>query len=513
MRLGFVLALLAAMMLPFSARAEWLEASSANFVVYADDSRRDILKFSEQLERYHAALAFLTGTKLETPSPSNRVTVYVVRSQTDVQKIHGDASRYLGGFYLPRAGGSIAIVPSVATGTTSLDFSMTTLLHEYAHHFMISTSRFPMPRWYSEGGAEFFSAATFPASGGISIGRPATHRAAELLIPSLARDVKAAELLDPPEQSRSKGYDAFYGKSWLLFHYLTFDETRKGQIERYIRLLTGGKNARDAALEAFGDAGKLEQDLDAYLRRPRLSSFNLKPEAVPTGPVALRPLSPGEVAMMPVRIRSKRGVDEKAAKALLADARGVAARFPADPAVLAALAEAEHDAGNDREAIVAADAAIASDPAQVNAHVQKGLSLFRMAASAPDRPEAYRKVRVAFVALNRREPDHPLPLIYYYRTFVSQGLPPPDLALAGLEQAAGLAPFDLGLKMTLASEQVRRRQFDAARQNLGPIAYNPHGGELAAAAQRLLAKLDAEPGWDGKDFAAIVGAADALEGE
>ena len=66
--------------------------------------------------------------------------------------------------------------------------------------------------------------------------------------------------------------------------------------------------------------------------------------------------------MMPVIIRSRRGVDDEGAKAVLTDARAIASRFPKDPAVLSALAEAEHDAGNDKEAIAAADAALADDP-------------------------------------------------------------------------------------------------------------------------------------------------------
>ena len=51
---------LLALALPGAARAEWFEASSAHFVVYADDSERDIRKFSEQLERYHEAMAVIT---------------------------------------------------------------------------------------------------------------------------------------------------------------------------------------------------------------------------------------------------------------------------------------------------------------------------------------------------------------------------------------------------------------------------------------------------------------------
>lgn len=506
MRRAFWLGLLA-LVLPGAARAEWLQASSAHFVVYADDSERDIRKFSDQLERYHAAMAALMSAQLPLPSPSNRVTVYIVKNDAEVRRLHRGDDRFVRGFYVPRAGNSLAIVPHVTTGTTDLDFSMTALLHEYAHHYMISSSTFPMPRWYSEGGAEFFASASFPSKGGVSVGRPAMHRAAELLLPGFARDVKAVDLIDPPKETKSRGYDAFYGKSWLLFHYLVMDDKRDGQMTRYLQAMAKGKSSREAGLEVFGDFAQLERDLDSYLTKSRMFAFTLPPAMISVGPIEVRRLTPGEAAIVPIRTRSQLGVDEAEAKALLVEARAVAVRFPEDPAVLSGLAEAEHDAGNDKEAIAAADTALAKDPSQVNAYIQKGKALFRMAADAPDRAAAYSKARVVFAALNRREIDHPMPLIYYYRSFVEQGQVPSQLAVDGLARAVELAPFDLGLRMTLASEQVRLRQFEQAKQTLGPIAYNPHGGGLAAAAQRVLSKMDADPAWDGQSFAAVAGSA------
>lgn len=514
MRLAFWLGVLA-LLAPGAAQAEWLQASSAHFVVYANDSERDIRTFSQQLERYDSALSVITNTPRATPSPSNRVTIYVVGGESEVRKLYGDGSKYLGAFYLPRAGGSLAIVPRVTTGTTELGFSMIALLHEYAHHFMISTSSFPMPRWYSEGGAEFFASASFGSDGSVGIGRPAMHRAAELLAPGFARDVTVESLLDPAVYERSRGkstsYDAYYGKSWLLFHYLTFDDARKGQLNRYLKLMIQGKSSREAGLEAFGDFAKLEHDLDSYLNRSRMMSLKLPAKMLETGPIEVRRLSAGEAAMMPVRIRSRRGVTEEQAKALLPEARAIAARFPDDPAVLAALAEAEHDAGNDKEAIAAADAALAKDPSQVNAYVQKGLSLFDLAEKNPT-PGAFTAARAPFIALNRMENDHPLPLIFYYRSFVQQGKPPTQLALDGLARAAQLAPFDLGLRMTLAVAQLRHHQVAEARANLAPVAYNPHGGSLAETAQRVLARMDADPKWDGQDVAMMAAGTDADAG-
>src|SRR5690606_30829596 len=71
---------LALVLAPASVQAEWFEASSANFVVYADDSERDVRRFSEQLELYHEAMEGMTGLDLPLPSPSNRLTVFVVSS-------------------------------------------------------------------------------------------------------------------------------------------------------------------------------------------------------------------------------------------------------------------------------------------------------------------------------------------------------------------------------------------------------------------------------------------------
>jgi hypothetical protein len=52
---------------------------------------------------------------------------------------------------------------------------MTVLLHEYAHHFLISNSGFPDPRWVGEGAAEFFSSVKF------NDGRRIEHRHANAI--------------------------------------------------------------------------------------------------------------------------------------------------------------------------------------------------------------------------------------------------------------------------------------------------------------------------------------------
>ena len=497
-----ILLALGTLLAPAAARAEWLEASSAHFVVYADDSEKDILKFSRQLERFHSAISVVTRVPFPKPSPSNRVTVYVVGSESEVRKLAGAKDRLLSAFYLPRPGGSLAIVPRVTTGTTQLDFSMIALLHEYAHHFMFATSTASMPRWYSEGAAEFFASASFYADGGVGIGQAANHRASELYY---GRDVPVAQLLDTQDGTRRSSVDAFYGKSWLLFHYLTFSPDRRGQLAQYLKLMGQGRSSKDAGLEVFGDPKALEEELANYIRRTTILSLKLPADRLESGEVTVRRLREGEAAAMPVQIRSRRGVDPKLAREVLPEARALAARYPDEAAVLSVLAEAEHDAGNDAEAIAAADAAIARDPTLTNPYVQKGLSMYRLAAKAPDPASAYAAARAPFLALNKLENDHPLPLIYNYLSFTLQQKPPTDNAVTGLRRAAQLAPFDQSLRMMLATEQVRRREAVEARRNLQVVAYSPHGGRLAAAAQRVLDHMATHPDWDGQDVAAVIG--------
>lgn len=213
-RVLLTFALVASVLLASSpARADWYEASSDHFVIYADDSEKDLRRYAENLERYHGAMEQLTGRKVGKPSPSNRVTIFVVGNQRELRKVAGTKSRTIAGFYVPRAGASRAFVQDIRNKTGYPDFSTIILLHEYAHHFLISSSRFEMPRWLSEGAAEFFAAASFQSDGTVLIGRVARHRGNEL---AYADDVSVRELLDHElyAKNRGSGYDAFYGRSW-----------------------------------------------------------------------------------------------------------------------------------------------------------------------------------------------------------------------------------------------------------------------------------------------------------
>ncbi len=486
----FILVLMAALGLPVPAAGAWMEASSPNFVVYADDSERNLRLFAERLELYHEALELLNGMDVPAPSPSNRLTIFVVRDTRAVARLSASGDNNIAGFYKARAGASVAVVPDVENATGQQVFSMQVLLHEYVHHFLLSNTAYAWPRWLNEGGAEFYSATVFHSDGRVQMGMPNHARAAEL---AYGENVTVEELVDPQlyRERHGSAQTAFYGKSWALYHYLAMDQARSGQLEAYIAALQQGMGSRLAAEAAFGDLAVLERDVTAYLKRPKMDVLSIRAGRLQGGAVATRRLSAGEAAMMPVRIRSQSGVTPAIAAELVEQARRIAARFPDDAAVLTALAEAEYDAGDDARTIAAADAALAIDPGQANAYVQKGYALFRQAGKAPDRDQAFQAAVAPFLALNAREPDHALPLIYFYRSFLARGEAPNENAMAALERAARIAPHDISLQLERARQCLRQGRLDAARISLGPIAGAPHGGVMAERAARAIERIDA----------------------
>ncbi len=466
------------------AQAEWHEASSPNFLVYADQSEGDIREFTDMLERYRSAMRYIYKLPEEPTSPSNRLTVFVVRDEGQVRKLFGEGNRFVSGFYQSRAGGSVAFVPRVSDNGRSdrVSEGEQILLHEYAHHFMFSVFSGSPPLWLAEGFAEFYSSAKFEAGGAVGLGLPADHRAAELV---LAQEVPIDLLLNTRKyrENSSRRYDAFYGRSWLLFHYLTFSDARAGQMADYLQRINAGEGEEAAATHAFGDLELLNKELAAYMKRRRLTYLRLGPERITSAAIAIRPLGKGEAAILPVMMRSRRGVNDETAPAVLEEAQKVAALYPDDPFVLSALAEAEYDAGHDDAAIAAADKAIARNPQAMGAMIQKIYALFR---KAEDDDALWPKVRNAVAAANRVENDNPIPLSYFFRTYAAEGRKPPEVAVQGLQKALLLAPYDIGLRLTLAEYQMRVGESETARVTLAPLINHPHDTSLADLARKML---------------------------
>jgi tetratricopeptide (TPR) repeat protein len=472
------------------ANASWYEAKSKHFVIYANESAASLETFATKLEKFDKAVRIVRAMDDPQIGDGGRVTIFVLKDTDTVSKMAVGKESPIAGFYIPRASGSVAFVPRRTAGTEEWDMNADTVFfHEYAHHLMLQNTDAALPPWLVEGFAEFFSSAEFAKDGSVHLGMPAKHRAAGLF---LLDKPKIEDLLTKSVKDDGSGedFERFYGRAWLLTHYLTFEQSRAGQLAKYVTEVRSGIDLLKAAQDAFGDLGTLDRELDHYLRNNRFKYINVAAPGLNDVAVALRPLRVGEAAIMPIRVRSARGVDAKTAPEVAGLARAVAASYPDDPAVERELAEAEFDEHDYAASEKAADRALAADPKLAKALIYKGRAEMQLAESKPKAD--WDAIRRNFLAANKLDTEDPEPLLLYYESFGRSGERPTANAISGLEYAMILAPQDGSLRMMVVSELINARRFDEAREALEPLAYDPHSSKSREMARKIMDALSSK---------------------
>lgn len=491
MRVLFAAVALVFMAAP-AAAADWWRASTDHFIVYSETSEEEAEQFAVELERFDEAMRYLRGiAKDAEPLPeSAKLTVYQFGDINDIGRLAG--SRGVAGFFIPRAGQSVAFVPAREArdrgsfGTRPDDESdldaKTVLFHEYAHYFMYQHAAAAYPAWYREGFAEVYGTVEL-IDDGFRIGNPAKHRAAVL---RYLNSYPVSRLLDPPEDMTYRDGAQIYAMGWLLSHYLTFSQERQGQLGKYLDLINAGKTSREAADEAFGDLDELNRDLDRY-RRGRVQGIEVTfPDYQP--PAAdVRPLTEAEAGRMMLHITSSRGVDEDEAQSLVPEARALAERYPNSTPVLLAAMEAEFDAENDDRAEALARRILALDDSSARAHIYLAKIAMRR---AKDDPAQFLVAREEYAKANRLEPSNPVPLNGYYLTYRLAGETPPENALIALEQAYVHAPFATDIRTNLAHLLLTEGRNSEAIVLLGPLINDPHAGKRGKKLRDLAEKIE-----------------------
>lgn len=476
---------------PASARAEWWEARTEHFIVYSQSTAKDARAYAERLERFDHALRSLQKIESdEALSDSRRLTVFRFGNIDAIGQLYGSAG--VAGFYIPRASGPVAFAPAKEAAATrslykeaELD-AQTVFFHEYAHHFMFRHFTATYPSWYVEAFAELNSTIKLNDDGSFELGAPPQSRASALMGDGLNYSIKRMLL-----SGNKPDYEDFYARytyGWLLTHYLTFGGTRTGQLQNYLRLINGGADATTAAKQAFGDLDKLETEVRTYRAKNRYPGAVVRPAKLAAPPIVLRRLSPDEEAIMRVRTRSESGVSKKNAKDVAGDARAIAARYPASLPVNLALMEAEYDAGHLAEAERAANNALRIEPKSVKAMLYLGMTHLKRAKTDPTQ---YAEARIWLGRANRADGGHPSPLLHFYETYRQAGVAPSKLAIAGLERAFELAPYDDDLRLLVVRQLLIEREGQIARQLLLPLALSPHESKLAKALNEVAKLIEA----------------------
>ncbi|MFL6735920.1 MAG: hypothetical protein ACJ8F4_02535 [Sphingomonas sp.] len=460
------------------ANAEWWEAKTDHFVIYSQDSQSSTRDFATQLERYDNALRSLQSTKFEPITADwQRVTIYRFGDIDDIGRLAHSSG--VAGFYKPELA-PVEFTPvreskdlgSIVHRDSRTDLDpRSVLFHEYAHHFMFQYFPAGYPSWYVEAFAETLATIDLKPDGSFHLGNPPQYRSDDLFHSMMT--VTPQSLLASTSKPDFEDFYAYYSVGWLMNHYLTFEPTRKGQLQTYLRLVNDGVSSPDAARKAFGDLGRLNDEIIRYKNRGKLYGADVRPASVTPPRVSMRRLSDDEEAAMRVKVRSKAGVTHAEAGNVAADAREAARKYPNSYPVQLALAEAEFDANHLEASEAAAARAVQLQPQGVDALIAQGEALLERGKKNKDK-QLLGAARSWLGKAHDVDPHHPAPLLDNYLTYYYSGEQIPQSALVGLEQAYLAAPHYGDLRLILSRQLLSEKKGDLAREILLPLALNPH---------------------------------------
>lgn len=390
-------------------------------------------------------------------------------------------------------------VPVTAEGRIYAAFARNWLLTHFPNAY---------PRWYVDGFGELFATIEVKNDEQIAYGRAPEGYARVM---DNVRSAPIKEVLAgsyPSDGGSDSRWTPFH--AWALAHLLFFDETRRPQLRAYLAEVAAGADPAGAA-RAFGDLDRLQRDLTAWDNRKMPYEQMTYPADRAVEPM-LRQLNEGEAAFLKGRLelgsrialpappppgadaRTIEAVEQARSRALAArdvwlrDLRREATRYPANLQAQLLLAEAECRSGNPAGCLAAADRALAAAPGNSDARLWRGHALLAEALAAPEagRKARIKAARAEIARANRADPDNPLPLLAYYRSFADAGETPPDVAIEGLMKVVDTVPAAPGPRLLLGEALLRRGDTAAARRALLPVAYGPDASPERAQALRLL---------------------------
>jgi hypothetical protein len=467
-----------------AAAQEWFEAETTNFIIRSRDTEAATRRFAIELERFDMALRTLQNMPIgaEPPSRATKLTVYRFGEQGDIARIAGAPGSGIAGFYIARAGDSVAFAPAREglggeAGSIKVQFSQgdehtrldarTVLKHEYVHYFMMQHFPAAYPRWYVEGYAELMATLRLNPDGSFHVGDAPQHRAYQVF--QMSR-FPLEEMLDANHRLTAEDAYQHYATGWLLAHYLNFDPERRVQLGQYLAALGQGEDSLAAARRIFGDLRAIDRQLLRY-RRSALPGIDVKPADYREPAVELRPMSAVEVALMREEMRLRRGIRKGERDDIAGDTRRKVQELGDDPHALSLLARAELEAQDYAAADAVAERLVQRSPEAILGWLVRSRVAAEQANSDPARARAARAFAVRASELDRSDPR---PKIAYYYSYVKAGQDAPEVAIIALEEAFAGAGSDSSYRVLLARQLLLESRLGDAKKVLLPIAFRGH---------------------------------------
>ena len=265
--LAALASLLLAIVVAAAARGRWVEARSPNFIVVSNAGEGQARKVAIQFEQIRSL--FRDSLPYVKRSSSPVITILAVKDEDSLRELLPEfwaqkGHTHPGGIFINRYNQFQVAVNISAHGDNAYE----AVYHEYYHS--VTMPYFPgLPTWVSEGLADFY---------GNSI---ISDKTADLGMPNgdLIEELRTTPLIplstllkvdhSSPYYNEQNKVSIFYAESWALTHYLMLGDNRAHNpaFGVYLNALSQGASQDEAAAKAFGDLGKLQDDLKRYIGR------------------------------------------------------------------------------------------------------------------------------------------------------------------------------------------------------------------------------------------------------
>jgi tetratricopeptide (TPR) repeat protein len=275
------LILVALVALPARA-AEWTRVFSPQIEVLTDSGERtgrQVLARFDQIRRIFR--------QANAPGSPLALRVFVFASEKDFRSYRDGAATE--GFYQSAPERDyVALYAGSGVGRA--------IVHEYVH-LILSHSSSPLPKWFEEGTAEFYSTIEIERDR-MSIGPPIESHLTALASERwfTAKELAGVTHASPRYDDRSL-VGMFYAQSWALVHMLNLSPAYRGGMPEFALLLSEGRAPEQAFAQSFGKSmeGALA-DLAGYVRTMRPATVAAPPEEAAPQPGVQR-LTPIEAIL------------------------------------------------------------------------------------------------------------------------------------------------------------------------------------------------------------------------
>jgi hypothetical protein len=472
------------------ANATWRVAESTHFTVYSEGDAAELQSQVVKLEKFDRLMRNFAGTS--KPSSPVKLTLYHLRNMQAVAAALPYPTQGIGGFYNTSERGPFLVATrkgdddGMRSARKSVDqfakdWGWGTIQHEYVHHFMYQYFPGNYPSWYSEGFAEYYGSMEFSQDGVIEVGHAPVYR---------MDTMRQAAWLPVKKLLTARSYDdvgedigSLYAEGWLLTHMAAQNPARGKQLKDYLAKVASGSDYLTAATAAFGDLDALDRELRDHAKHLQALRYPIK--AIDVGPITVRELGPLESALLGTDMRIDTGYAKADLPLVIRTTRSALAAKPDDVhglEILARLQELQGDRAGTDETV---EHLLRVAPGNATALLVKGrMASAQLGAAKSTDKAAWGSARADLARAIKAAPNRPEPLAAAFRSYLDQGVLPPDDAQNGLMKALELMPQNEELRYLVASDFEKRGLIDDAIYIIGPAAFASLGGDEGKEAKR-----------------------------